>query len=227
MKINAAALNATLASARPLRPQPPIPFRKIERSPPKKGSCTEFKMFVRPHDVNDTNTYTIEVPHFRTGPPEHWIETINDIQQVITGSRIDTAAGSFAIVRTILKGDALRLFEDAVTIHGTANIQRFNRCMDHVTTHIFPARALIYQKRYLSHDMCKPRDVSIRDYVIRVHELNALLGYFPPFGENQELPDDEIVDIVEHNIPATWQRNMLIQGWDPVLHTLQDLQEFC
>ena len=41
------------------------------------------------------------------------------------------------------------------------------------------------------------------------------------------LGEDECIDIIEHSIPSKWQQQMLLQGWDPVVHSLQELQEFC
>jgi hypothetical protein len=100
-------------------PFPPIPFEKVERPAPTKAERTEFKMFTNP-DEPKSQTYNIEIRHFKTGPPEHWLETMDDLERVIQGSRVTTAEATFALARTILKGDALRLFNNGVTINGTA-----------------------------------------------------------------------------------------------------------
>ena len=36
-----------------------------------------------------------------------------------------------------------------------------------------------------------------------------------------------MIDIVEHSIPNSWHKEMMVQGFDPVEHSLQELQEFC
>jgi hypothetical protein len=158
-------------------PPPPIPFKKVERATPKKAACTEFKLFARPDDLDSTTTYTIEIRHFKTGTPEEWIDTTRDIMQVLEGLRIDTADAAGAIVRTILKGEALRLFEDGInTIEGLATMHDFRLCMEHITKHVFPARSYIRQKRYMRREMKKTRDVSIREFVVRVREMNTRSG---------------------------------------------------
>ena len=229
MKIASQSLsNNTSGTVHPQGFVPPISFDKVERPTPSKGDATEFKLYTRPEDPT-SQTYNIEVRHFSKGTPENWLETLEDINRVLKGSRITTADASFAIVRAILKGEALRLFESGATTHGIDNMDAFNNCLRHVTTHIFPPRALVRQKRYLQWYARKHHGISIRDYVVRLRELNEQLKSFPPFGVEaiQKLPDDELVEIIEHGIPKSWINDMTKQGFDPVEHTLQELSDFC
>ncbi len=91
-----------------------------------------------------------------------------------------------------------------------------------MTTHIFPPQALARQKRYLRQNMRKPRDMTTREYVVCIRELNNYLTRFPPFGEaaTQKHVDEFIIG-------NAWQKKMMEQGFDPVAHTLQELEEFC
>jgi hypothetical protein len=54
-----------------------------------------------------------------------------------------------------------------------------------------------------------------------------MLSEFPPNAANQKLPTDELMDIAEYAVPATWQRTMLMHNFDPTIHTPQDFIEFC
>ena len=41
------------------------------------------------------------------------------------------------------------------------------------------------------------------------------------------LPTDELMDIAEFSIPATWQKTMIMHGFDPANHTIHKFIEFC
>ncbi len=119
-----------------------------------------------------------------------------------------------------------------MTINSTANLVAYCKCLDHMTTYIFPPQALACQKRYLRQVMHKPCDTRTpQEYVVCIRELclNNYLARFPPFGDatTQKLPDDEIIDAVEFSIPNTWRKKMMEQGFNPVAHLLQELKEFC
>ena len=35
------------------------------------------------------------------------------------------------------------------------------------------------------------------------------------------------MDIAEFSVPATWQKTMIMHGFDPANHTIQEFIEFC
>ena len=59
-----------------------------------------------------------------------------------------------------------------------------------------------------------------------VQEMNQDFKCFPDAGEDPSLPEDELADIVEAGCPNVWQRQELIQGFDPTEHSLTELMEF-
>ena len=72
--------------------------------------------------------------------------------------------------------------------------------------------------------------MSICMYVNRVLELNDQLASYPGTGDNiddTKLPEDEILDLLEFSIPNTWQIAMLLQDFDPQVHTVNDFVQFC
>ena len=71
--------------------------------------------------------------------------------------------------------------------------------------------------------MRKPREMKVRDFVARVQEINNYLSQFPPFGADQTLPEDEVLDILESAVPIAWQREFVRSGFDPIDH---DVREF-
>jgi hypothetical protein len=40
----------------------------------------------------------IKIRHFKTGPPEHWLETMDDLEPVIKGSQVTTAKQAKAVL---------------------------------------------------------------------------------------------------------------------------------
>ena len=50
---------------------------------------------------------------------------------------------------------------------------------------------------------------------------------FPPFQPNQQLPLDELLDIAEFAVPASWQRTMHMHGFVPTMHDENVFVEFC
>ena len=58
-------------------------------------------------------------------------------------------------------------------------------------------------------------------------EINEYLKLFPPFGESQSLPVDEILEIAEFASPAKWCKAMNMHGFEATAHTPSEFVEFC
>ena len=74
--------------------------------------------------------------------------------------------------------------------------------------------------------LCKPGDMSIRQYMTGIQEMNQDFKYFPDAGNNPFLPEYELTDIIEVGCPNTWQHQELVQGIDAMEHSLTELMEF-
>ena len=48
----------------------------------------------------------------------------------------------------------------------------------------------------------------------------------PPFRANQVLSNDKLLDIILYGTPKSWQKEMDRQGFDPLLHTLNEVVDF-
>ena len=73
----------------------------------------------------------------------------------------------------------------------------------------------------------KPRDMTVREFITRLVEINEMLTEFPPGAHEQKLPTDKLMDIAEYAVPATWQRTMMMHNFDPTIHMPQDFIELC
>ena len=65
----------------------------------------------------------------------------------------------------------------------------------------------------------------------RLIEINSYLPEFPPTttggADPASLPDDELLDILEFGMPSSWQKQMVLQDFDPLQHTIKQFTEFC
>ena len=60
--------------------------------------------------------------------------------------------------------------------------------------------------------------------------MNKLLTLFPdPISTvvESKIPNDNIFDLLESVMPYSWQRHMVLQGFDPMDGTIADLVELC
>lgn len=205
---------------------PPIPLERPAIKELKKQEYLVMKLRSDPADAN-SQTYDLTIQFFRTGTPEEWLLFQRDLNRVLTGQNITTGPQKFTMIRRLITGDTLAVFNKAAAEHGNETNATFLRCLQDVTNHIFPQRALSFQKRYMRRYLRKPKEMSTREFAARISELNQYLKQFPPFEDNQEIDDEEIIDIIEFGIPSSWQKNMVLQGFDPMESTLADLVAFC
>eukprot|EP00957_Ditylum_brightwellii_P171391 13047972-Ditylum_brightwellii.AAC.1 len=62
------------------------------------------------------------------------------------------------------------------------------------------------------------KDYTVKEWVAQVKELNGYLKDFPDYNGNptQPLDADEVMDILEFGVPASWCREFTVQGLNPV-----------
>jgi hypothetical protein len=67
--------------------------------------------------------------------------------------------------------------------------------------------------------------MKIRTFVHNLMKLyhEELPPYLSPFGGNQKLSDDDIIEIILNASPNSWTNEMDGQNFDPLDHTVRDL----
>ena len=98
-----------------------------------------------------------------------------------------------------------------------------------VVLNSLPSKALARAKRQLRRFTRKPADMEVRTYVQHLERINAMeIPHLPPFGADQHLSDDELIDILMYGTPNRWEAEMDKQGFDPYAqnHTLCEVAEF-
>jgi len=131
--------------------------------------------------------------------------------------------GCYALTRNLLQGDELAAFNCGATTCGNKTVQNFRLVLQDLIMHMLPRCALQMQGRFMHHKLYKPFKVPVWDFMTQLMEINQILNNFSPFAADQALPKDEILDIAEFAMPATWQKTMVLQGFDPTSHMMNKL----
>eukprot|EP00957_Ditylum_brightwellii_P098132 7476744-Ditylum_brightwellii.AAC.1 len=72
----------------------------------------------------------------------------------------------------LLKGDALMVFKQAEIARGNQTVPHFNKCLNDVAEHVFPEKVGQIQKRYMRRNICFGKDLTVKEWVACVQELN-------------------------------------------------------
>ncbi len=89
---------------------------------------------------------------------------------------------------------------------------------DAVVHHVAPSKVLTKIKRDLRRHTRKPRDMKVREFLIRLLHINREeIPYLPTYDGRAPTPlqDDEVIDIIINAVPKSWMREMDRQGNDP------------
>ena len=222
---------------------PPIPLERPEVKKLQKDEYLVMKLRSIPNK-STSPVYELNVPYFKDGTPEEWLKFLENFRKVLVGQDLTTGVTQFAMARRLLLGDTLAQFEKkikevknaavAAAEEGTAitnadveTIDNLKTCLQAVTVSVFPQKSLQTQKRYMRRILRKPQGMKIRDYFAQYVQLNEYLQEFPPFLPNQHLPDDEVLEHAEFAIPNSWQKQMVMHGFNTIARTMDDFIEFC
>eukprot|EP00957_Ditylum_brightwellii_P082798 6295022-Ditylum_brightwellii.AAC.1 len=87
----------------------------------------------------------------------------------------------------------------------------------------------LIQKCYMQRNIRFVKGQTVKEWVAHVQELNGYLKDFPAHNGNptQPLVKDELLDILEFGVPASWHREFTVQGFDPVYQGLHKFVELC
>jgi hypothetical protein len=106
-----------------------------------------------------------------------------------------------------------------------ANVSQAKRL---TLTALIPNKIVAMVKRYLHRECCKPVDMKVRTYYqhLLVQVNQNKLPALPPFGQNQHLLDDEIINILCYRTPKSWSREMDHQKFNPLTSTPTQVVDF-
>lgn len=206
--------------------EPPIPLVREDKPLPKdKQECMTVELRYKPDD-NDSAKYKLTIAYFSTGKPEEVLLFLRQLRRIIKGQNLTTGPQMFAVTRSCLRGEALRVFNNGASTHASETVPAFHDTIKTMKLFFFPAKAQQRQKRHMRHFMHKPKGMPFRKFVALLNELNDLLQEFPEDNASS-LPEDEIVEISEFACPKLWVSKMLEHNFDTTTHTITELVEFC
>jgi hypothetical protein len=209
-------------------PLPVIPLCPPEPKETKKGDYLKMSIKASPEEL-DSEGYTMNIRYFSRGTVHEWIQWQKSFAKVEKGQCLTTGPCKFNTVKHLLKNEALHAFKmKAKELGGEEMNENFDECLWAISLMVFPQKAIARQKRYMHRSIKKPPNMNIREFVGHLFEMNEDLKYFPPYYSDVEILDeDELMDIIEVSIPISWQRQLLLQGFDINEQSLQELIEFC
>eukprot|EP00957_Ditylum_brightwellii_P019911 1502130-Ditylum_brightwellii.AAC.1 len=100
----------------------------------ERGQFHTYKLRATPADT-DSPTYELFIPFFDEGTPKEWIKFWHGLQAVLKGQNVTQGPASYAVAKTLLKGDALTVFNLSETTYRNQTVPHFKLCLDDVAAH--------------------------------------------------------------------------------------------
>ena len=137
---------------------------------------------------------------FSTGSAEAWLKFQRTLQKIIKSQNLKTGPQVYFMTNNLLVGETSCVLEHKAKekVHG--NKENFDLVIEGPTTHFFRPRALQRQNRYLLRGLFNPQVINMHKFIFCVKEITNCLEDFPLFGDNQVLPGDEILELVEFRL---------------------------
>jgi len=217
----------------------------------KKGTYSTFHLRTDPTDTASP-TYDFVVPYlYASSTVRQAVQFRKKMDRVITGLNVVAIESQKAITEQMLKDSLQTLYQGGINreienryqaaleaapddaarravIRPDPNADSLELGWQTVMGYLAPPKALSRVKRYLRRHCRKPKDMTVRQYFTRLVEINdEEIPHLPPFnGYNQRLQPDELVDILCHGCPASWNKELTRQSMDPVDMTPGQILEF-
>eukprot|EP00957_Ditylum_brightwellii_P079836 6071065-Ditylum_brightwellii.AAC.1 len=135
-----------------------------KQSNPDMKQYHTYKLCTTPADATSP-IYKLSVPFFDDGTPEEWIKFWLGLQAVLKGQNVMQGPASYAVAKTLLKGDALTVFEQAEIDHNNQTVPHFELCLDDMAKHVFPEKARRTQKYYMRRNLRLGRGMTKKEWV--------------------------------------------------------------
>ena len=208
--------------------QPAIPYERPKVKKLERGEFHNYKLRTVPGD-SSSPIYELSVPFFGAGTPEEWIRFHKNVQQVFVGQDVTTGPTQYALARSLLRGDALTVFDASAATHGAQTVEHFKLVMSDICEHVFPAKAVQTQKRYMRRYSKMPAKTTTKEFVARIQEMNEYLVLFPSANGVLSTPliHEDLMDVLEYSLPDRWRQEMTRQNFQPTEESIKSFVEYC
>ena len=212
--------------------RPCIPLEDEDPIDVDRTQLITYTLKIRPNGGND-HTYKKVLRLFSDGSVTDWIETTNYIFEVWTQNSVNGPHDRAAIVKTVLRDEALSTFENALEdlrqgpggerIEFTADT--VNKALEAVGQAVFPHRALETQKQWMKKEMKKPRKMRYRTFATKIHKINKYLPFFPEATDEDKFSNKDLLEMLEFSLPEEWRKAWDAKGFIATQHTFERLTQ--
>ncbi len=226
---------------------PPIKFMRSDRAskPVADTMYHEFEYRLDNLDENSTKM-SKKTLMFENGDAEMWCDWRIEFEDLIRLAPLTTAEHKSNAALTLFKGKALQHFKEytrTVEIFDAERIkkkktkwtdeQKFYEILDRVAQEFFPVKhAYRRQCFYMRYHLYIGGTFGVREFMARLHRINACIPYFPRKADTQGkldcrcLPDDELCAILNLAKKPEWSIKMLEADKDPYDYDLHGLSDY-
>eukprot|EP00957_Ditylum_brightwellii_P053166 4031331-Ditylum_brightwellii.AAC.1 len=95
-----------------------------------------YKLRTNPKDKKSV-VHNLVVKHYKVGTPEEWLQFVETIAQVIKRQDIQDGDAVYSLVKSLLKGVALQVFQNKEESQEAKDGAAFTICLAAVTEHKF------------------------------------------------------------------------------------------
>jgi hypothetical protein len=183
---------------------------------------------------------------FENGDAEMWCDWRIEFDDLIRLAPLTTAEHKSNAVFNLFKGKALQHFKEYTWTVDNLNDgrgkrdkttwdddQKFFEVLDRVAKEFFPVKhAYRRQCFYLRYHLYIGGKFGVREFMARLHRINACIPYFPRKTDTQgikyckRLPDDKLCDILNLAKKPEWTIKMLEANQDAYDYDLHGLTEY-
>eukprot|EP00957_Ditylum_brightwellii_P067053 5089963-Ditylum_brightwellii.AAC.1 len=141
-----------------------IAFQQPQARQFERGQYHTYKLCTTPAGPASP-IYKLSVQFSDNGTLEEWIKFQHGLQAVLKGQNVTQGPPSYAVVKTLLKGNALTVFKQAEIDHGTLSVAHFKLCLDGMSEHMFPKKAGQTQRHYMRRNLQLVGEMTIKEWV--------------------------------------------------------------
>eukprot|EP00957_Ditylum_brightwellii_P078271 5951160-Ditylum_brightwellii.AAC.1 len=129
----------------------PIPFYVLDSD--KKLSTLDYQTNKLRTNLKDKKSaiYNLVVKYYKVVTPDERLQFMEAIIQVIKGQDIQDGDAAYSLLKSLLKGDALQVFQNKEEKQEIKDGPAFTKCLAAVTKHICPKNAYKAQKKYIQY----------------------------------------------------------------------------
>ena len=110
------------------------------------------------------------------------------------------------MTRNLIMGEANCFLIQKTWDHRIDTNANYKLVIKNAISHFFLPRALQRQKIYLHRVLYKLQKTKIREFICIINNIFDHLHQLPLFENEQGLPDDDILKLVEFLMPCKWQK---------------------